>query len=243
MRVLGNRGFGSAAASARCRSPAAGRGTATFRRRRAGPSRSCGRRREKAGMSARDAILGKIRRSLGVAGGDIAPARRSSSRGSRARRESVIPARGQLPPGGADRAVRRDGGEGVGDRRPRRRRRRRAGGDRRLPPRPQSAGDAPDRRRSAASPRCHGTGTQIEVTRGASDGDDPVGAQPCHRRRRRDRHAGADLRRRQSDDAQFPAGNPHRRRQRRGHRRRLRDGVGRASAPATARAACRARST
>ena len=68
MPSLGLLGARQAAASASCRSPAAGRSTATCRRRRAGPSCSrcapqgCARRAWR--MSARDAILAKVRRSL-----------------------------------------------------------------------------------------------------------------------------------------------------------------------------------
>ena len=89
-----------------------------------------GTRRGSRRMSARDAILGKIRRSLHVDGSDVGRRAIVIARLEGAPR-SVIPARGQLPPRRADRAVHADGGEGLGHRGARRRPRRRAGGGRR----------------------------------------------------------------------------------------------------------------
>ena len=76
-----------------CRSPPAGRGTATSRRRRATPSRRCGSSGATA-MSARD-IFAKIRRSLGVTG-EEAPRRAACGAARRAPR-NLVPARGQVP--------------------------------------------------------------------------------------------------------------------------------------------------
>ena len=76
-----------------------------------------------------------------------------------------------------------------------------------------------------ASPAMPWAATALEIARGASDGDDLNAVSAAFAARRRDRHAGAGLRRRQSDDAQLPARQPFRRRLRRGHRRRRRERV------------------
>ena len=124
-------------------------------------------------MSARDAILGKLRRSLRVAGGDIARRSIVIARLEGAPR-SVIPARGQLPPeerialfgamaekvaATVARVADADAVPGAIAEYLR---------DRNLPATLRT-GDDP----YLAS--LEWSGTQIEVTRGRSDGDDPVG--------------------------------------------------------------------
>ena len=193
-------------------------------------------------MSARDAVLGKIRRSLGVTGEEssrnaavddrlrAAPARRRFRRAASFRRRSGWPCSREMAetvsasvarvadPAGVPAAV-ADYLRGHNL------------------PAAVRMGDDPQSRRHA-------------VGQDPDRGDEgPIRRQrrglglPCRRRRRRDRNAGPHLGQGQSDDAQLPARDRNRRARRRRRRRRLRDACGTGCASATARAPCRARST
>ena len=220
-------------------------GTATCRRRKAAPSCSrcaaapqTGRRR----MSARDAILNKVRGALKTQGDDASRAALVAARLSKAP-QGIIPARGQLPE--AERialfcamaeklsatvervGTRDDVPKAVAAYL------RRAQPARLVPHgRRQPAG------RDAVAGRARARGQAGRLGRRRRGR-----LQPCRRGDRRDRNAGDGVGRRQSDHDQFPARAPYRRRRRSRYRRRPRAGAGQYPQAASARAACRARST
>ena len=160
--------------------------------------------RRKTQLSAREAVFGKIRRSLGVSGAE--PARNAAvDNRLRTRPRGVVPARGQLP--AAERLalftrLAEHYSASVA---------RVANGSqvpaavaeflrqRNLP----AAVRMGDDKRLAAMPWGE---TQIEMKHGAADGNDAVSVGHAFAGGRRIRHPGAHLRRGQPDDAQLPAG-------------------------------------
>ena len=200
------------------------RATATCRRRKGAPSCSSARpRRERApGMSARDAILNKVRGAL-KAHGDDAVAAQAGGRAAEQRAEGHHPGARTTAARGAHRAVLRQGRKTVGHGR--------AGAARATTCRrrsPPISGNATCRPRSAWAPtagwpRCRGQDERaLEIRQGASDGDDEVGVS----------HAVAAIAETgtlvlvsgdgQSDHDQFPARAPYRGRRRSRYRRRPR---------------------
>ena len=166
----------------------------------AGPERS-------GAMNSREAIFASLRRSLGVHG-DEAPRRFEVE----ARLKQAPPGRhpqtrARGPPGPA-RDLRGRGGARAGEPRRDRELGRRAGRNRPFPAREQLSRDAAHGRRRASCRDAVERNDARNSARGLRRARRQRGFGRL-RRDRGDRHAGARFRRRQSDDAQFSARQPH----------------------------------